>query len=147
MTFVKTAIDIARKQVFYCDANDSISEVARLLHNKNIGSILVKDGETLKGLITVNDMLRQLEKNADSKNLKAKHIMSSPVITAAKNMEIDELVDKFNKHKVSRMVLIDTDKKIAGVVRDIAVYKYMTFYKYDREAKKMFVKNYLRELY
>ncbi|MFH2020548.1 MAG: CBS domain-containing protein [archaeon] len=147
MSFVKTAYDIARKKVFFCKTTDKISEVARILHYNNIGSILVKDKDKVIGIITVNDMLRQIEKNIDTKKTIAKEIMSSPVRTARKDLEIDELVEEFNKHKVSRMVLLDKNGEVAGVVRDIAVYKYFTFFKYDAQVKKMFAKDYVDRFY
>jgi predicted transcriptional regulator len=91
--------------------------------------------------------LRQVSKNADSDKVRAKEIMSSPVRTAAKDLEIDELVEEFNKYKVSRMVLLDKKGVISGVVRDIAVYKYFTFFKYDEDIRKRFSKEYLERLY
>ena len=88
-----------------------------------------------------------METNKNAEITKAKEVMSSPVITAQWDLEVDNLVDLFNKHKVSRMVLLDNQKKIVGVVRDIAVFKYMTFYKYDEDVRKRFAKDYLRQLY
>lgn len=145
MAFVKKAYDISRKKVYFCSASDSLSKIARIMYKNNIGSILVKENANL-GIITTNDLLRQMSKNRDSKKITAKNIMSFPVITASKDLEIDELVDKFNRHKVSRMVLLDKNK-IVGVVRDIAVYKYMTFFKYDHQARNMFARDYLHKLY
>ena len=147
MSFVKTAFDIARKKVYFCEVSDNIAEVAKKLHTNNIGSIIVKDDDLIKGIITVNDLLRQMEKNRDPYKTKAQDVMSSPVIMVNKDMEIDELVDVFNQHQVSRMVLRDDKNKVVGVVRDIAVYKYMTFYKFDKDARKRFATDYLRELY
>ena len=147
MAFVKRAYDISRKKVFFCDTNDSLTKIANTMHMNNVGSIIVKEGELIKGIITVNGLLRQMAKNCDAKKTIAKEIMSSPVITASKNMEINNLVDAFNKHKVSRMVLVDDNKKIVGIVRDIAVFKCMTFYKFDRDIKKRFAKDYSQRLY
>ena len=147
MTFIKRAYDIARKQVYFCNAGDSLARVATLMHTHNIGSILVKKDTEVAGIITVNGMLRHMAKNKDSINTQAKDIMSSPVVTASYDIEMDELVDLFNKHKVSRMVLTDEKKNIVGVVRDIAVYKYMTFYKFDKEAKELFSSEYFNKLF
>ena len=147
MGLVKTAYDISRKQVFYCRANDTLAEVARKLHKNNVGSILVKGNGDSIGLITVNDMLRHMHKNMDTLAYRAKDIMSSPLITVSRDIEIDNLVEMFNKHKVSRMVLKDNDGCICGVVRDIAVYKYMTFFKYDKQIGKMFARDHLHKLY
>ena len=147
MAFVKTAYDIARKTVFFCKPDEKIKEVARQMHTNNIGSILVSTGHGVEGIITVNDMLRQISKKTDPEKVLAKDIMSSPVKTVSKDLEIDELVEEFNKYKVSRMVLVDDKDNVVGVVRDIAVYKYFTFFKYDVQVKKMFATEYMRKLY
>ncbi len=147
MAFIKKAYDISRKKVFFCETGDSLTKIANTMHINNVGSIIVKEGDLIKGIITVNGLLRQMSKNRDASKTTAKDVMSSPVITANKDLEIDNLVDEFNKHKVSRMVLVDNQKKVVGIVRDIAVFKYMTFYKYDREVRKRFAKDYSQRLY
>ena len=148
MSFVKRAYDIARKEVFYCSEEQPLAEVAGLMHSHNIGSILVRNGKDVKGIITVNDMLRQIEKGANFAMKKARDIMSSPVVMVSRDLEIEELIDVFNSHKkLSRMVLVDSKSNVVGVVRDIAVYKYLSFYKFDEEAKKRFAEDYLHKLY
>ena len=147
MAFIKKAYDISRKKVFFCETGDSLTKIANTMHMNNVGSVIVKEGDLIKGIITVNGLLRQMSKNRDARKTTAKDVMSSPVITANKDLEIDRLVDEFNKHKVSRMVLVNDNKKVVGIVRDIAVFKYMTFYKYDREVRKRFARDYLHKLY
>ncbi len=147
MAFIKRAYDISRKKIFFCKSTDSLAKIATIMHTNNVGSIIVKDGDSIKGIITVNELLRQMSKNKDAEKTLANDIMSSPIITANKDLEINRLVDEFNKHKVSRMVLINKENKVVGIVRDIAVYKYMTFYKYDREVRKRFARDYLHKLY
>ena len=147
MSFVKTAFDIARKQVFFCYPWQPLTEIARVMHINNIGSILVRDDSGVKGIITVNGLLRQMSNNADPEKTRASDIMSSPVITASKDLEIDELAKKFHTHDVTRMVLVDSYNKVVGVVRDIAVFKYLTFFKYDESAKKTFAEDHLHMLY
>ncbi len=146
MSFVKKAYDISRKQVFFCRPAQPITEIAEIMYKNKIGSILVKEGESLKGIITVNDLLRQIAKKSDPEKTLARDVMSSPVITASKDLEIDELVDVFKTQRVSRMVLLDNKNCVVGVVRDIAVYKYLTFFKYDKEAREVFGREY-SELY
>lgn len=147
MVFVKKAHDLARKKVFFCNEKDSLSYVARKMYKNNIGSIIVKKNEVIKGIITVNDLLREVAKNSNQEETTAKDIMSSPVICVSKDLEIDELVDAFNKHKVSRMVLTNKKDDVVGIVRDIAVYKCMTLFKYDNEVKKRFRQDSFRRFY
>ena len=147
MPFVKKAYDISRKKVFFCKPEESLSNVARKMYMNNIGSIIVRKDNAAKGIITINDLLKQVAKNSNQEKITAKDIMSSPVVTLSKDLDVDRLVDEFNKHNVSRMVLTNNNRQIVGVVRDIAVYKYMSFYKYDKEVKKRFAVDYLRPLY
>lgn len=147
MAFIKKAYDISRKKVFFCETGDPLTKIAKTMHMNNVGSVIVKEGDLIKGIITVNGLLRQMSKNKDAGKTTSKDVMSSPVITANKDLEIDKLVDEFNKHNVSRMVLINDKNKVVGIVRDIAVFKYMTFYKYDREVRKRFAKDYSQRLY
>ncbi|MCM2325549.1 MAG: CBS domain-containing protein [Candidatus Woesearchaeota archaeon] len=147
MSFVKKAYDIARKKVFFCDVKDYLPKVAEKMHLNNIGSILVREKDDVVGIITVNDMLRQISKKSDLPMMMAGQIMSSPVVMVDKDLEIEELVKAFNDNKVSRMVLIDKKEKVVGVVRDIAVYKYLTFYKMDEHVRDMFARDHLHRLY
>jgi len=147
MVFTKRAYDISRKKVFFCNTTDSLNSVADKMHMNNIGSILVKKGGSIKGIITVNDMMRTMSKNKEPKTTLAEDIMSYPVVTISKDTEVDELAEKFTKEKVSRMVLVDSRDNVVGIVRDIAVYKCISLNKYNIEAKKRFGEDYSRPLY
>jgi predicted transcriptional regulator len=147
MSFVKKAYDLSRKQVYFCNRSDTLDKVARIMHLNNIGSILVGNNEEVHGIITSNDLLRQIAINSNQKETTANDIMSSPVIKISKNMEIDNLYEHFNKHKVSRLILTNDSDKIVGVVRDIAVFKCMSFNKFDTEARNRFANDYVRKLY
>ena len=52
MASIKTAYDISRKKVYFCSASDLLPDIARTMYTQNIGSILVKEGNELKGIIT-----------------------------------------------------------------------------------------------
>ena len=147
MTFVKKAYDIARKKVFFCEANETLSNVARRFYTNNIGSIIVKDGEQIKGIITVNDLLRQYPNREHPKMLFAKNIMSRPVVTANKDTDLEELAEMFDEQGVSRLILLDDKKKVVGVVRDIALYKCLKFHRYDKKTRDVFGRNYFNKLY
>jgi len=147
MAYTKRAYDLSRKEVFFCDAKKSISHVAEILHTNNIGSVIITDKDVIKGIITVNDLLRQGAKNANFETVLAKEVMSSPVVTASRRLDVEEVVDVFNEHGVSRLVLVDSNDKPVGVLRDIAVYKYLATCKFEREAKKRFSPDYARPLY
>ena len=62
MSFIKKAYDISRKKVFFCDNDGSLVKIAEKMHINNIVSVIVKEGELIKGIITVIGLLRQMGK-------------------------------------------------------------------------------------
>ena len=144
----KKAYDIARKKVFFCFANDTVPKVADFMQKNNIGSVMIKNkmGKVM-GIITVGDILREVAKRTNLSKTEAGSVMSSPVISIHKDTSLDELIRKFKEKNVTRMLLVNDAGEYVGVVRDIAAYKYLSFVKFDQEAKKRFGASYFNKLY
>ncbi len=145
---MKTALSLARKELFYCGERDWVVEIADILQRNNVGSILVRDSSNkVIGVVTVGDILRLITRKKDIQKVPAKEIMSSPVISASKDIDLKELVRLFREKKVTRMLLTDGDGKYVGVVRDVAVYRQMAFERFDEEAKERFGEAYFNPLH
>ncbi|MBN1502010.1 CBS domain-containing protein [Candidatus Woesearchaeota archaeon] len=144
----KTAYDIARKNIFFCSEEDFLPAVADRMQKYNIGSIIVKSkhGKTT-GIVTTGDILRFISRNRDIHEVTARQIMSSPVITVHKDISIPELIKCFKELQTTRLVLTKDNGDYVGVVRDIAAYKYISFVKFDKEAKERFGTSYFNRLY
>ena len=60
----------------------SAQEAAQLMESKNIGSLLVKDGETFVGIITETDLTRKIiAQGLQDKNPSVREIMTTPLQT------------------------------------------------------------------
>ena len=114
------------------------------MHTKNIGSVLVKDGSKVIGIITVNNLLRQMSTSKDPQNMKASKVMSSPVITIPRQTNIDDLMNHFNEHEVSRMVLVNNNGEPVGIVKDTIVRKYNAICRYNEQANRRLETSYGR---
>jgi predicted transcriptional regulator len=135
----RRAIEIARKKIFYCNKNDTIKETAFRMQEKNIGSILVRDDPgAVIGIVTVGDILRLIAKHDSLKEFHVKDIMSTPVISGNKDITIEDAMKMFQEKKISRLVLIDETGKPVGILRDVAVYKILSFSKFEKEAADRF---------
>lgn len=121
-------LDIARRFLLYCQEDDYISKISDELQRNNVSSILVRDelGKTV-GIITVGDILRRVAGGDNVFVLKAKHIMSFPVITARNDDSVDELLKKFADYKVTRLVLLDENEKPVGVIRDSTLRRFIQY--------------------
>lgn len=95
----------------------SITEAAKIMNKKIIGSILaVKDREPV-GMLTERDILRKVvAKGKDPRTTSISEVMSSPLITAHKDTTLMEALEIFRKHYIRRLLITDDDGKIIGII-------------------------------
>jgi len=117
--------EVARRTLITCNPNSSMFEVAKLMLEHNVGSVLVKDsGEEIIGIITKNDILRQLIAGKDLKSIIAKNVMSHPVASCNKTDTIEDALKKFGNY--SRLVVKDETGKVVGVAKKKIVERFAT---------------------
>jgi len=110
----------------------NVSEVARVMLEKNIGSVAVKESDRIVGIITDRDFTRcaAMEKQV----CKAKEIMSSPVITVDHRESATDIARKMGEHRI-RHIFVEKDGEIVGIIslRDVlkicpeAIYCYIPY--------------------
>jgi CBS domain-containing protein len=105
--------------------NPSIVDVAKLMAKHRIGSVVVVEGNNYKpiGIITESDIIKKVlaqKKVADQ--VAVKHIMSSPLVVVNSIDSIDTAAEAMVKNKVKRLVVLEQDGAMIGVlsVTDIA---------------------------
>jgi CBS domain-containing protein len=110
-----------------CHRGDSLKEVAKLMAQCDCGAIPVVDegGNRPIGIITDRDItVRAIAEGRNPLELKAADCMTTPVETISCDASLDECMDKMERSQIRRMVVIDQDDKICGIVAqaDIAMY-------------------------
>ena len=95
----------------------SITEAAKIMNRKLIGSVLaVKDGEPV-GIVTERDILRKVvAKGKDPRTTSVYEIMNSPLITTHKDTLLPDALSIFRKHYIRRLLITDDDGKIIGII-------------------------------
>lgn len=95
----------------------SITEAAKIMSRKLIGSVLaVKDGEPV-GMLTERDILRKVvAKGRDPRTTSVYEIMSSPLITTHKDTLLLDALAIFRKRYIRRLLITDDDGKITGII-------------------------------
>lgn len=94
------------------DHDISLREAAKIMSDKNIGSLVVIKCEKIYGIITEHDIVN----NADNLSKKISGVMSKNVLTIEENEDIDEAADIMSKNKIKRLPVIDEDGKIKGII-------------------------------
>ena len=106
-----TEISKIMNKAFIVDDNVTLKSAAKMMSDKNIGSLLiVKDGK-IKGIITERDIL----KNISKLNLKVSLVMSKKVITIESEEKIEEAIGIMSENKIKRLPVMQ-DGKLAGII-------------------------------
>ena len=102
----------------------SALDISKLMIKNRVGSVVLVDGyERPVGIVTERDLLRKVSaSNKPAKSISVKSIMSSPVITIRAYDSIETAAAVMAKNKVKRLVVVEQDGSLAGVlsVTDIA---------------------------
>jgi len=117
-----------KREVVTVDINDnpSILDVAKLMAKHRIGSVVVvEDSNNNKpiGIITERDIIKKVSaQNKVADQVAVRHIMSSPLIAVKSIDSIDTAAEAMAKNKVKRLVVLEQDGTMVGVlsVSDIA---------------------------
>ena len=97
--------DAMSSPVVTTDGDAPSNKVARLMDENKVGAVVVtnKDGKPL-GIITEKDLvIRVLSKNLAPDTVKAKDIMTSPLVTVEPDMTISEAARKMSNMNIRRV--------------------------------------------
>src|SRR5579875_813900 len=110
------AKDVMRSFIVEVDTESYIKEVASLMKEKKVGSVIVKKDNNPIGIITERDVLyKVVAEGKDPSKVKAKEIMSSPLITVDKETDLEEVLKIFKEKGIRRLPVKEGDK-IVGII-------------------------------
>ncbi len=108
--------DIMTKDVKKVRSDSTVADVVRKMNKFDIGSVVVVQGERPVGIITERDILRKIvEPRIDPTAIKAKQIMSSPLITVNEDTNLEEAARLMTKNAIKKLPVI-RNGKLVGIV-------------------------------
>ena len=93
----------------------SLREIAQIMRERNVGSVVLVDGTRPVGFITDRDLALSVVADGRDPSGRAADHASSPVITASPDMDVEETAEKMIRHGVRRLVVVEAGS-LAGVV-------------------------------
>jgi CBS domain-containing protein len=120
---------MSKKAVVTVNINDNPSalDVAKLMEKYRIGSVVVVEGNNNNnkpvGIITERDIIKKVSaQNKIADQIAAGDIMSSPLVMIKSIDSIDTAADAMAKNNVKRLVVVEQDGSMIGIlsVSDIA---------------------------
>jgi len=98
-------------RVVVIDRDIRLSEAAKIMSKRGIGSLLVFKDKKISGIITERDVLKNV-KNLGSKISK---VMSKNVICVDENDSLEDAALLMSKHKIKRLPVLK-NKKVTGII-------------------------------
>ena len=96
--------------------NATVFEAIQMLADKNVGALLVTEGDKLVGIISERDYTRKVVlKGRSSRDTAVKEILSGRVIHVQPSQTIEECMRLMTGHHIRHLPVLDGEK-IVGVV-------------------------------
>ena len=116
MKTVKQLLDIKGRQVWSISPEASVFEAIQRMAEKEVGALLVMQGEKLVGIISERDYARKvILKERSSQQTPVKDIMTTRVVYADPNQPIDECMALMTEKRIRHLPVIAGDK-VQGII-------------------------------
>ena len=92
--------------------------IAVLMRERNVGSVVLVDGAWPVGFITDRDVALCVVADGRDPESRAGDHASTPVITAAPDMDLEEAADKMVRHGIRRLVVVESGALVGVVTFD-----------------------------
>ncbi|HEX4342729.1 MAG TPA: CBS domain-containing protein [Verrucomicrobiae bacterium] len=96
--------------------DSTVFEAIEMMANKNIGALLVMQGEKLVGIITERDYTRKVAlKGKASRQTQVREILSGDVLNVTPFHSVEECMRLMTEHRVRHLPVID-GSRIVGII-------------------------------
>jgi CBS domain-containing protein len=106
----------ATMELEYVDGAVSIEQVAQQMKHADVGLVLVADGNRLLGVLTDRDIVTRAVAEKGTAGLKARDIMSAPVVCIGANEPLDAAAMLMGSKRVRRLVVLNDARQPVGVL-------------------------------
>ena len=116
MTQVSEILTEKGHAVLKIDAEASVLEAVERMVGRNVGSLLVMEGDDVAGIVTERDYLRRVAaKGRTDHETSVREIMSSPLIVVTPQTTIDECMAVMTNQRVRHLPVVDAGT-LVGIV-------------------------------
>lgn len=116
-----------RHTVTTCAPDDTVLQVAGVMREQNISSLVVCDEHQPIGILTDRDLRNKVvAEGSDPSLLTASDIMNAPLITVNEDDFIFEALHIISRNNIHRVCVIDREKRLTGIITDSDILRMQT---------------------
>lgn len=107
--------DVMNRNVVVGKPELTIREATQVMGDMHIGSLIVRDNESIMGIVTERDVLMAVAKGVDPEESTVEDIMTKSVVTIDADKKLEEAVDLMVEHKIKKIPVTE-GKKLIGII-------------------------------
>ena len=110
-----TVKDFMTSNVITIDIKETVLEAAKLMHQQDVGDLVVMEGNVAKGIVTERDLVRRVMAQKKPLDIKVSEVMSDPLITIDEEASIRDAARKMVKYKIRRLP-VTKNNVLVGII-------------------------------
>jgi CBS domain-containing protein len=107
--------DVMTESVVTAGTASSVAEVARLMRDRNVGSVVLVEGGRPVALVTDRDLAVDVLAEGRGTSERAADHASAPVVTGSPDMDVEQAAGLMIEHGIRRLPVLD-DGTLKGIV-------------------------------
>ena len=108
---------VMTKNPEYLAPDTTVAEAARKMGELDVGLLPVGDGTRLNGMLTDRDIaLRVTAQGHDPDKTTVSEVMTPEIVYVFEDQDIEEAVKTMESHQIRRLIVLDRDKQMTGIV-------------------------------
>ena len=116
MKLVKHLLDSKGREIISIVQDASVYDAIKLMADRSVGSLLVMDGDELKGIVTERDYARKvIIKGRSSDSTPVADIMTKDLITASVEQSVNDCMTLMTEKRIRHLPVV-VDGKVAGMI-------------------------------
>lgn len=104
------------RDVRLASPDQTIGEAAMIMAEIDAGALPVGDGDRLVGMLTDRDIAVRAVAQGRGPDTRVRDVMSSEIKYCYNDDDVDEVIENMGDIKVRRLVVLNRDKRMVGIV-------------------------------
>lgn len=112
--------DIMKTDVRTASPDDTFADVARLMHDNGISSVIVKEGERPAGIVTERDLVNVVAEGLDPRAVKIGERMTRNLDTVEPKTDIAEAAEHMARLRIRHLPVVERGNLVGIIsIRDL----------------------------
>ena len=111
-----TVKDFMTTNVITIDVQGTVLDAAKLMHQQDVGDLVVTEGKVPKGIVTERDLVRRVMANKKPLDTKVSEVMSDPLITIDEESSLRDAARKMVKYRIRRLPVMKKNVLVGIIV-------------------------------